>query len=352
MDVYNLPVGQNQARTYWGTHASGAAFDRKKTPYLTEQAQAFIAEQVFCVIAGLGSHNELGGLLVMDKPDFVQMPDRHTCLLQLDHQIENSPIVRGLRQSQRVGKVAQLGLFFICHPTRERLCVQGTAELIPSDSPSFWSHFVPRQKTLVRLHVRQAFFHCSKYIRTHIAGLTAPVDVSSGQHWQPQQILGCSQHSLTEAMRAFIAQQVLCFLCTADQEGQCAVNHRGGAPNFLLTLPPNNASPGGTLLLPDYAGNGAFEAIGNILETRQAALVIPNYAAQLALCISGSACVLELDDLPEEVTKRCAGAQRVVALSVQHVETQSGDWSAPLVYERLRAETIFTSVNYATACRI
>ncbi len=44
MDVYNLPVGQHQARTYWGTHASGAAFDRKKTPYLTEQAQAFIAE--------------------------------------------------------------------------------------------------------------------------------------------------------------------------------------------------------------------------------------------------------------------------------------------------------------------
>jgi hypothetical protein len=74
MDVYDLPVGQHLARTYWGTHASGAAFDRKKTPYLTEQAQAFIAEQVFCVIAGLGPHNELGGLLVMGKPDFVQMP--------------------------------------------------------------------------------------------------------------------------------------------------------------------------------------------------------------------------------------------------------------------------------------
>ena len=44
MDVRELPLGQHLARTRWGTHASGMAFDRKKTSYLTEQAQAFIAE--------------------------------------------------------------------------------------------------------------------------------------------------------------------------------------------------------------------------------------------------------------------------------------------------------------------
>lgn len=40
MDVSALPPGQHLARTYWGTHESGAAFDRKKTSYLTEQDQA------------------------------------------------------------------------------------------------------------------------------------------------------------------------------------------------------------------------------------------------------------------------------------------------------------------------
>ena len=59
MDVRELPFGQLLARTRWGTHASGLAFDRKKTSLLTEQAQAFIAEQSLCVIAGPGPQAEL-----------------------------------------------------------------------------------------------------------------------------------------------------------------------------------------------------------------------------------------------------------------------------------------------------
>jgi len=42
MDAYHVPVGQQLARTLWETHQSGAAFDRKKTTHLTEQAQIFL----------------------------------------------------------------------------------------------------------------------------------------------------------------------------------------------------------------------------------------------------------------------------------------------------------------------
>jgi hypothetical protein len=104
------------------------------------------------------------------------------------------------------------------------------------------------------------------------------------------------------------------------------------------------------VLLPDYAGNGAFEAIGNIFETGQAALVIPNYAAHVALCLSGSAAVITPDDLPMELTQRCVGAERVVALRVQHVELQHGDWSATLAYERERAQAIITRSHPALVC--
>lgn len=350
MNAHDLPAGQQQARTRWGTHVSGAAFDRKKTPYLTEEAQEFLAQQAFCVIAGLGLHQELGGLLAMGTPGFVQTPDRHTCLLQLDHRSGTSPIFQEVRYSQRAGRIAQLGLFFIDHPMRERLCVQGMAELVPCDLPALLRLFAPRQKIQVRLHVRQAFFHCSKYIRTRVAGLTVPVAISPDQQWRPEQLLRHCQHSLTEAMRVFIAQQALCFLCTVDQQGQCAVNHRGGAPGFLVTLPPTHMSPDGIVLLPDYAGNGAFEAIGNILETKQAALVIPNYAAQLALCLSGPASIVGLGDLSTELAQRCIGAERVIALSVQHVEMQSGDWSATLAHECARAKVILTKSNPAVTC--
>ncbi|GAC1519980.1 MAG: hypothetical protein NVS3B14_21920 [Ktedonobacteraceae bacterium] len=117
----SLPLGQQEARTRWGTHESGAAFDKKKSTYLTEQAQMFIAQQAFCVIAGPGPENDLCGLITVGKPGFVGTPDRQTCLLHLGNQFRNTRIIQRLCHSSSAGRDAQLGLFFFCHPTRERL---------------------------------------------------------------------------------------------------------------------------------------------------------------------------------------------------------------------------------------
>ncbi len=342
-----LPAGQEEARTRWGTHASGTAFDRKKTPYLTEQAQQFIAQQALCVIAGLGPERDLCGMLVMEQLGFVHILDTHTCLLQLHRQHASSRIVQGVAYSQSADRPsAHLGLFFISHLTRERLCVQGTAELLADNLPDLFSWTSsPQEYTWIRLSVQQVFFHCPKYIRTRVAGLTAPSAPRSGQMWQFQDGVEGSQTLLSEPMQAFIAQQRLCFLCTVGQHGHCAVNHRGGAPGFLVTVSPSATAPGGLVLLPDYTGNGAFEAIGNILETGRASLVIPDYTAQQALCVSGPACVLEPGDVVAELAKDCIGAERIIALSVQRVEVQAGNWGATLAYERTRAETILMTDN-------
>jgi uncharacterized protein len=347
-----LHNGQYKARTLWGTHASGAAFDRKKTPYLTQRAQEFIAQQAMCVIAGLTPHNELDGVLVLGQPGFVRVLDESTCLLQLEDRSRASRILQRLHHALSTGQVAWLGLFFISHPTRERLCVQGRVEMLSSASsaPFFPSSSAP--STVVRLHVREAFFHCSKYIRTQIVGLTVPGTSSSQQRESPQDLLKWNQAVLSEGHCRFLNQQVLCFLCTVNQEGQCAVNHRGGAPGFLVPFLPSEAAPGGKVLLPDFAGNGAFEAIGNILETKQAALVVPNYAAQMALCISGAACVMEPETLGVEVARRCGGAERIITLAVGHIEVQSGDWSATRVYECARAASIWTNTAAASACTL
>ncbi len=202
----------------------------------------------------------------------------------------------------------------------------------------------------MRLHVRQSFFHCAKYIKSRVAGLTHPGPISSKHMWQ--HVHGFSQPCLSEAVHAFISQRLLCFLCTVDQVGQCAINHRGGAPGFLVALPADEAAPGGTVLLPDYAGNGAFEAIGNILETGQAALVLPDYGAHLVLCISGSAQIVEVTDLATELARRCAGAERVVAVAVRRLEMQRGDWSVALAYERARAASIQAPDDSSTVCHV
>lgn len=328
IDRYSSTLtGQQEARSRWGTHRSGADFDKKKSPFLTHQARSFIAEQVFCVIAGQGKHEEPRGLLVIDAPGFVQTPDQHTCLLPLDTQATTGHLMQTLRSSRAAGHRIRLALCFIRHTTRERLCVHGDAELL-SDTTT--------DRLWLRLYVTQAFFHCPKYIHTQVPGLTV-AEPQSPKGRQDALLESYSPVHLSEEIRAFIAHQTFCFLCTIDRQGQCAINHRGGASGFLLTRPPDTASPGGIILLPDYAGNGAFEAMGNILETGQAALLLPCFIHHMALCITAKAHVLEWEDLSSSLRQRLPGAQRVIALSVQHIERQSGDWSVPLAYEVARA---------------
>lgn len=369
----DLSIGQQQARSRWRTHESGAAFDRKKFPYLTEQAKQFISQQAFCILAGIDEHDELGGLFIAGTPGFVLVLDEHTCLLQVDASLAHTRIIQRVLRSPHDVQKTRLGLFFIQHPTRERLCVHATAELYsdlsikthrPSETPDWKSslHCDPSERTSTLppseplwlcLHVRQAFFHCAKYIRTCVPGLTAPAaDAPDHYSLQLPSLPASGLQGVTEEVRAFLAEQVLCFLCTVDQMGQCAVNHRNGSPGFLATLPPDASSPGGTLFLPDYAGNGAFEAIGNIFETGQAVLVVPNYAAQLALCLSGSTQVLEMEEVPSQLPHAYTYAQRVLAVKIQRVEIQRGDWSATLAYEQARATRIQANMGESTTCSL
>ncbi len=106
------------------------------------------------------------------------------------------------------------------------------------------------------------------------------------------------------------------------------------------------------MLLPDFAGNGAFEALGNIVETGQATIVVPDYTAHLALSICGSARVMELRELPPEQARNCAGAERVIALAVQRVTTQHGDWSATLAYERTHLVATMPEEEPVAVCHI
>lgn len=334
----SIPVGQQQARKRWQTQISGAEFDRKKTRYLTRQAEEFITQQAYCVIAGLDAHNMLCGSLVMSHPGFVQVLNPYTCLVRLHSDNCATLLLHGLYHAHSRQHISRLGLFFIRHPTRERLCVQGEAELL-SHSPQ------AGEAVWVRLHVQQAFFHCAKYIKTSIDGLTSIIPTSSEQEWQLPALLEKKPIVLSDESLHFIARQTVAFLCTVDGEGQCAVNHRGGAPGFLVALPPTSNAPGGTLLLPDYAGNGAFEAVGNIFETAQAAFVLPNYVSQLALCLTGRASVLELSELPDDQAQRCVGAERIIALSVEGITIQQGDWSSTLAYERTQAQEQFARAS-------
>jgi hypothetical protein len=332
--------GQQAARSRWGTQESGAAFDRKKKSYLSEEAQQFIAQQTICVVGGPGMDHALSGLVLPGAPGFVQVPDAHTCLVPIEPALLDTQLLWRIERDQAAGRRTQIALFFLCHTTRQRLCVHGRAELC-SPSPA-------HDRICICLHVTQSFFHCPRYIRTQIPGLTVG---SGARHWQADDL--CTQDSLTAPVRAFLEDRVLCYLCTINHAGECGLNHRGGKPGFIVALPPDQRTPCGLILLPDYAGNGAFEAIGNILETGQAALIVPSYVDQLALILSGSARVIEPEHLLPDLQQRCPGAQRVLALVVERIEGQTGDWQEPLALEQQRAALLrpqLTSSHSENTC--
>ena len=336
-----ISQGQQEARTRWGTHESGAEFDRKKRPFLTEEAREFIAQQVMCVIVGPGPEQRPHALLLVGPPGFIEVPDEFTCLIPIDQCYETSSLVRGVCAALTSGTHPRLALCFLQHVTRQRICVQGEVEILPSHSPEvLW----------LRMRVSLAFFHCPRYIRTRVTGLHRDAENMPAVTAAPR-LIGPQSERLSEAACEFLTRQVLCYLCTVDQHGQYAVNHRGGAAGYLVTMAPDRLTPGGVVLLPDYAGNGAFEAIGNILETGKAALLVPGYAEEVALCIAGDAVVVEFGLLPAFLREKCRGAQRVIALTVQHVEQQNGDWSDALAYERARAKVIEEARRAAQSCQ-
>ena len=56
--------GQAWARTRWNSHGSGAAFDRKKQPYLAPEMKVFAESQDFCIVSFVDNDGPAGGRLL------------------------------------------------------------------------------------------------------------------------------------------------------------------------------------------------------------------------------------------------------------------------------------------------
>ena len=125
---------------------------------------------------------------------------------------------------------------------------------------------------------------------------------------------------LIQQLADFLADQGVAFLCTVDRNGQCAVNHRGGQRGFISV---NAIQDEACLLLPDYAGNGALEAVGNIWETRRAAVFVPDPEPGYGVCVSGPAGIFDGEVLQTEPFVNFPGAQRVLAIYPEYFQVQS-----------------------------
>jgi hypothetical protein len=300
--INHFNLGQTWARIRWNTHGSGAVFDRKKQSSLSPAMKDFAEGRDFCVISFVDTNAQVSGRLLYGRlGEFAKAPDDHHLIIHpLNLTLDDLPLRKPGARSW------QLGIIFIEFKTRKRLCVHATGK---------WEETAGR----LALEVTQFFFHCAKYIDPTYR--IAQFASSGPREFAATEFAMAANHGgLIQQLVDFLADQSVAFLCTVDRNGQCAVNHRGGKCGFISV---NAIQDEACLLLPDYAGNGAFEAVGNIWETRRAAVFVPDPERGYGVCVSGSAKIFDGQVLQTEPFVRFSGAQRVLAIYPQYFQVQS-----------------------------
>ncbi len=109
--------------------------------------------------------------------------------------------------------------------------------------------------------------------------------------------------------RAFIEQQSMFFLATADAEGYPDCSYKGGAPGFVRVLDP------ATLAFPSYDGNGMFKSLGNVRSNPRVGLLFLNFEKPKRLRVNGTATV----DTDDPLLSSVPGAQAIVRVRAHHI---------------------------------
>lgn len=86
--------------------------------------------------------------------------------------------------------------------------------------------------------------------------------------------------------KSFMESQQFFFLATSNAKGECDCSFRGG-------IPPVVVLDDQTLIFPDYAGNGAFQSLGNILENPHVGMLFVNFEHAIRIRINGRAEIID-----------------------------------------------------------
>lgn len=93
---------------------------------------------------------------------------------------------------------------------------------------------------------------------------------------------------LNERMRAFVERQEMMFVATADRYGDCDCTLRAGTPGFAFAVDP------GTVVYPEYRGNGVYASLANITENANVGLLFVDFCDEgIGLHVNGSAEIVE-----------------------------------------------------------
>jgi predicted pyridoxine 5'-phosphate oxidase superfamily flavin-nucleotide-binding protein len=131
---------------------------------------------------------------------------------------------------------------------------------------------------------------------------------------------------LNAAMQEFVGRMEMCFVGTADAEGECDLSFRAGPPGFVQVLGER------TLAYPEYRGNGVMSSLGNLHENpRISLLFIDFFRDKIGLHINGKARLHETADgvqVVVEVDEAFVHCSKNIPLLRKLTASETAAWAA------------------------
>ncbi|AXE36663.1 pyridoxamine 5'-phosphate oxidase family protein [Chromobacterium phragmitis] len=274
---------QEMQRRAGSLDALAAVGPRVVRDHMPEQHRAFFRQLPFLAMAAVDEAGRPWAGIVEGLPGFVDSPEpRALSIAALPSPADP------LRDCLRPG--AAVALLGIELHTRRRNRMNG--ELAALDDNGFAAA------------VRQSFGNCPKYIQKREFEFSREPGprIMGSVEWMDE---------LDEDARAAIAAADTFFVASAcrDEAGrwQADMSHRGGKPGFVKV-------ENGVLTIPDFAGNGYFNTLGNLLLHPRACLLFVDFASGDTLQLAGQAEVLDTD-----AAAAFAGAERLWTFRVERV---------------------------------
>uniref|UniRef100_UPI003561BCDE pyridoxamine 5'-phosphate oxidase family protein n=1 Tax=Thiomicrorhabdus sp. TaxID=2039724 RepID=UPI003561BCDE len=242
-----------QARTRARTLAVSS--ERVIRRFIPDAAINFISQQTMAVVSSRDVKGNVWASILFGSPGFLNAESESQLRLEQTLCVSaiGDPIWQNLNQDP------EIGILLIELSSRKRLRINGR---VRQDSNSYL------------IEVDRSYPNCPKYIQTRNLTMsgnimnTLETNTASGERLIPEQ---CEQLSRADTF----------FVASAHPQAGCDASHRGGRPGFIEILNTQR------LRIPEYAGNGMFNTLGNFESYPYAGLVFPDFENNRILQLTG-----------------------------------------------------------------